>query len=150
VCAKRGVQHLKRTFDKLPTDNFLHGLTLQESDWDLKNSSGGEEAFWEKGYLWRGLWTFREAPNFVNRQLAVEYTLIAEIPIKGIGNDAKLVSRELDINSGIIGGGDAGNFPVHEGGDILPDYFDDVIGSGHEEDGDDDKEDDYEGGNEKA
>ncbi|KAF8512362.1 hypothetical protein BU17DRAFT_96339 [Hysterangium stoloniferum] len=73
-----------------------------ESDWSLKNARGGEEVFWEKGDLWRGLWTFKEAPNFANRQLRVTYTLVAEIPIKGIGNDAKLVSRSLVISSGII------------------------------------------------
>ncbi|KAF8512361.1 hypothetical protein BU17DRAFT_96338 [Hysterangium stoloniferum] len=140
VCARHGVQHHTRTFDKQPTDNFLHGLTLQESDWSLKSASGGGEVFWQKGYMWRGLWTFREAPNFMNRQLQVKYALIAEIPIKGIGNDSKLVSSDLDISSGIIRGDDAGNFSMHEmmGEDFPPEYFDDKDG---------DEEDDH---NEKA
>ncbi|KAF8510121.1 hypothetical protein BU17DRAFT_98383 [Hysterangium stoloniferum] len=143
ACARRGVQYHTRTFDKQPTDNFLHGLTFQESDWSLKNARGGETAFWEKGYLWRGLWTFKEAPNFVNRQLRVTYTLVAEVPIKGIGNDAKLVSRNLDISSGIIRGDNAETLPVQEmmGEDFPPDYFDDNEGDG---------EDDHEEENEKA
>ncbi|KAF8510120.1 hypothetical protein BU17DRAFT_98382 [Hysterangium stoloniferum] len=139
VCAKNGVQEHAKTFDKQPTDNFLDGLTFQESDWSLKTASGSGEAFWQKGYMWRGLWTFKLPPNFMNRQLQVKYTLVAEIPIKGIGNDAKVVSRDLDISSGIIRGDNAGNFFLHEmiGEDFPPDYFDDK--DGDEEDDHDDK-----------
>jgi len=67
VCARKAVQHHTKTFDKKPTDNLLHEHTPQEGPWMRKDSGG--QVHWEKAYIWRGLWTFKETPNFGNRQL---------------------------------------------------------------------------------
>ena len=73
-CAKGGVEDHTRTFDKEVTDNVLHGITPQEGTWILKKQNG--ELFWEKGYIWRGLWKFKEVPNFANRQLTCKVCTI--------------------------------------------------------------------------
>jgi hypothetical protein len=69
VCARKGVQHLTKTYDKLPTDNLLHERTPRETSWIRKNTDIGDQVVWEKTYVWRGTWTFTEIPNFRNRQL---------------------------------------------------------------------------------
>ena len=60
-----------------------------------------------------------------------KYTLVVEIPIKGLGNSAKLVSRELDVSSGVT----AGTNPASEVDmmELPPEYFN--------EDSDDDDDD---------
>ena len=57
-----------------------------------------------------------------------KYILVVEIPIKGLGNFAKLVSRELDLSSGVTAGTNAG-FEM----ELPPEYFN--------EDSDDDDDD---------
>lgn len=66
-CARGGVQYHMKMFDENATDNFLHGITTREESWTLKQRD--MTACWEKGYIWSGLWTIREAPSFANRQL---------------------------------------------------------------------------------
>ena len=61
-------QEHTKVFDKNATDNFLHGITPQEGAWLPKKADMGL-FYWEKGYMWRGSWTFNEVPNFTNRQL---------------------------------------------------------------------------------
>jgi len=122
ACARKGVQEHTKTFDKKPLDNFLHGITPQEGSWVLKSNNG--ESYWEKGYIWRGLWSFKETPNFTNRQLTVKYFLVAKAPIKGFGNDVKLSSRELEINTGITAGQNMVPAAGTDDLELPPDYFD--------------------------
>ena len=67
-CARNGVRTHTRMMDGEPTDNMLHGITPREGPWTVKTDD--QMGYWEKGYMWRGLWTFRLVPNFENRQLA--------------------------------------------------------------------------------
>ncbi|KAF8574121.1 hypothetical protein K439DRAFT_1624582 [Ramaria rubella] len=130
ICARRGVQHHTKTFDK-PMDNILHGVTPQEGAWALKKD--GLDIYWEKGYIWRGLWTFKETPNFSNRQLAWKYALVVEVPIKGLGNGVKLVSRDVEVQSGIATG--IGVITaLDDTFGLPPDYFDSERMSGDDED----------------
>jgi len=52
---------------------MLHGITPHEGEWTAKTFD--EMGYYEKEYMWRGLWTFRDVPNFQNRQLAWEVLL---------------------------------------------------------------------------
>jgi hypothetical protein len=72
-CARGGTQTHKNMYDGAPADNMLHGITPQEGAWTMNNYE--QMRYWEKGYMWRGLWTFKEAPNFENRQLSWEVWL---------------------------------------------------------------------------
>jgi hypothetical protein len=63
----------------------------------------------------------------------VQYALVAEVPIKGLGNAAKLVSRPVDVSSGVTAG--TTNAPSSEEDmlDLPPDYFD-IDGTMNDED----------------
>ncbi|GJJ10130.1 hypothetical protein Clacol_004356 [Clathrus columnatus] len=110
--AQKGVHQNNKTYDKYPTDNLVHSFAPQESDWEFNAIT----THWEKSVIWRGHWIFKETPNFTNRQF------VLKVPMKGLGNDVKLTSRELDISSGLLAGQDP-NFTILEP-DFLPDYFD--------------------------
>ena len=61
-------QDHSKVFNKNPTDNFLYGITPEEGMW-LPKKANIALFYWEKGYMWRGSWIFKEIPNFSNRQL---------------------------------------------------------------------------------
>ncbi|KAF8580016.1 hypothetical protein K439DRAFT_338107 [Ramaria rubella] len=135
VIARGGTQSHIVTFDKTPMDNLLHGLTPSEGVWILKQDASGMH--WEKGYVWAGTWIFKEAPNFSNRQLTWKYALTAEVPIKGLRNGTSVVSRDLDVLSGVT----ARTSVVTTLDDMFglpPDYFD-LDGEGNGGEGEDEK-----------
>ncbi|KAF8504127.1 hypothetical protein JB92DRAFT_2969032 [Gautieria morchelliformis] len=130
-CAKGGVQEHKQVIEK---DNFLHEITPQTDAWALKQTEG--KSYWEQGHIWRGLFTIKEVPNFANRQLTCKYALVCEVPIKGVGNGAKLVSWDVEVSSGVAEGTSVA--PTSEGVmlDLPPDYFEDIK-DGYDEDDED-------------
>ncbi|KAF8513244.1 hypothetical protein JB92DRAFT_2924992 [Gautieria morchelliformis] len=134
TCARGGVHNHTRVVDKDPTDNFLHGITPQTDAWALKQTDG--TSHWEQGHIWRGLLTLKEVPNFANRQITWKYALVCEVPIKGIGNGAKLDSWDIEVGSGITAGTSV--VPTSEESmlDLPPDYFEGINDGGDEDDGD--------------
>jgi len=71
-----------------------------------------------------------------------QYALVAEVPVKGLGNGVKLVSQPIAICTGVTAGTNLPQSSEEDRLDLPPDYFDvdgTVIHDGEDHDGPEDE-----------
>ena len=80
----------------------------------------------------------------------IQYGLVVEAPIKGLGNAAKLVSQDLEVSSGVSEGSNLSPTSEEDMLDLPPDYFDIEGLNGDEGDeGDEGDDEDHDMGKKK-